>query len=91
MNVGDLLLSSAVLFTGNNISKIQFLLKTAKLGNISSTSYFNIQKHYLVPTVLQYWKEVQEQELLKTTGRDLVVIGMLPAYYGNYSANIIPW
>ena len=58
--VNDVLLSSSVLLSGNNVSKFS-LCKALNLEIPEVSCFINIQKHYTSPVVLQFWKSSKEK------------------------------
>ncbi len=55
MYAGNLLLSAALLFSGNQYAKVSHFASLLNLGFISSSSYTNHQKDYLFPAVHESW------------------------------------
>ncbi|CAG2229695.1 unnamed protein product [Mytilus edulis] len=56
MHSGDLLISAAVLLSGNNYQKIQLLANILKMPLVSSTTFHKIQRSYLIPVVADFWE-----------------------------------
>lgn len=56
----NMMLASAVLFSGNNYGKIKNLFDLLNLHIITQTSYNFIQKLYCVPAVSNYWDEMKK-------------------------------
>lgn len=58
---GNLLLSAAILYFGSMISQTLRMLKILKVQCFSRQTYHKHQKNYLIPAVINMWKEEQEQ------------------------------
>jgi len=53
---GDLRMSAAVLFSGNNYQKVALMAKYLNMPCMGPVSFHRLQRHYLVPAVEQVWK-----------------------------------
>lgn len=53
---GNILLSFAVLMAGASISKVLLVLKHLGLAAYTARTFFNHQKMFLFPVILQYWE-----------------------------------
>ena len=71
------MLSAAILFSGNNFSKIRLFAKFLNLHLVGTTSFNLIQRTYLVPAVDEMWAEKQTSVLAEFDGQDVVILGML--------------
>ena len=61
--VGNFLLASSLLFSGNSYQKISLMFRFMGLSCISSSTFYSIQRLYLAPTVEEYWLEMQRESL----------------------------
>ena len=66
---GNMLLSSAILFSGSTPGKILQLLKHMRVACISDSTFYNHQKAYLYPAVVSVWKSQQMKLLAQCRGR----------------------
>ena len=68
----NLVLSAAILFTGNLPTKSLRILSYMNVATINRSTFFRHQQQYLQPTVEKLWKDEQGSILhtLKTTGAD---------------------
>ena len=57
MPAGNLLASAAILFSGNTFSRISQLASFLNLKFFSHTTFYDIQKKYLIPVVNEAWAE----------------------------------
>lgn len=67
--------AAAILFSGNNFSKVDQFARFLGLSFISSSSFFRFQKHYCIPVVDEWWKWQQSKVQSKLKGKNLVVSG----------------
>ena len=58
---GNLLLSAAILYSGSMISQTLRMLKIMKIQCFSRQTYHKHQRNYLIPIIVQMWKEEQEK------------------------------
>ncbi|XP_069138377.1 uncharacterized protein [Argopecten irradians] len=75
LHAGDLLISFAVLTSGNNFGKLALFARALKLHFPGSTTFNNIQRIYLIPSIDELWKEQQASLLSHFEGRDVVLAG----------------
>ncbi|XP_070578694.1 uncharacterized protein [Ptychodera flava] len=75
LHSGDILTSAAILLSGNNHAKISLFAKILNMKIVSPSSFHKIQKHYLVPSIDEYWFQHQREILDKYRDRDIVVLG----------------
>lgn len=57
--VGDYLLSTSVVTSGNNFQKNFLVARCMNLNVVTSSSFFRVQKHYTLPVIKDVWKEMQ--------------------------------
>ena len=55
VNIGDLMLSSAITLSGNNYAKVDLVFKFANLGMVSESAMYRMQTHCVVPVVNEDW------------------------------------
>ena len=60
MPAGHLIGSAALMFSGNQYSSISALVKFMNVSFIGKSSYYSVQKTFLVPVVMSYWQQEQE-------------------------------
>lgn len=58
--VGNILLSAAILYSGNTFGRITELLQMINVVHFSRTYFFTIQKSVLFPTVNKFYKSVRQ-------------------------------
>ena len=73
---GDLLISTAILASGNNYGKTALFARHLKMNYVSESSFNRFQTFYIVPAVQQVWTQNQAEVLDEMAGKDLVVLGM---------------
>ena len=91
MPAGNLMVSAAILFSGETYSKISHFAEILKLQFLSESTYYRIQDAYVFPVTNDAWKKHQ-QEILKSVIGPLSIIGDgrcdSPGYspkYGTYA------
>lgn len=74
---GNILLSSAILYTGSLPSKALRMFQVLKCASIDRTTFFRHQSKYLQPAIVTTWKRNQESLLntFKVEKKALVVAG----------------
>ncbi|XP_070176774.1 uncharacterized protein [Littorina saxatilis] len=75
LHSGDFRLAMAIVTSGNNFGKIEMLGKHLNLKMLSRTSFFQIQGHYIVPTIDDFWKDHQTRVLDSIRNKEIVVLG----------------
>ena len=63
MAVGDNLLSTSVVTSGNNFQNISLLARSINLNMVSSSSFFRVQRHYALPVIRGFWKKIQMENI----------------------------
>ena len=78
MAVGDYLLSTSVVTSGNNFQKISLIARCMNLNMVPKSSFFRVQKHYTLPVIRDFWKEIQIKNIdrAKAQMSPLIVKGM---------------
>ena len=83
-NICDFLLPAAVVCSGNNFEKIKLLFKVLNPQCISSTTFYNIQRLYVIPAIQEYWAAVLDSNLDASAGQDSVLLSgkdMTPSFF----------
>ena len=77
MPMGNLLISSSILFSGSLPSKVLLFFQFMNLACISRRSFFRHQRVYLFPTLDSFWAGEQEKLLrvLRQDEEPLVIAG----------------
>ena len=55
----NLRLVSAIVVSGNSFSKIELFFKFLNLANVSRTTFYNYQRHYICPAVDRFYQQEQ--------------------------------
>ena len=73
MAVGDYLLSTSVVTSGNNFQKISLLARCG--ANMeSNSSFFRFQKHYTLPVNRDFWKKIQMKNIERAKAQSLLIV-----------------
>ena len=75
LHAGDLLLSSSILFSGNNFNKMQRFAKCMKLAFLGESTFMRIQNRYLVSAVDELWTAKQAEIMNELSGQDIILLG----------------
>ncbi|XP_048728592.1 uncharacterized protein LOC125646390 [Ostrea edulis] len=75
LHSGDLMISAAILFSGNNFSKVALMAKFLDLHFPSQSSFTRIQRSYLVPAIDEKWETHQESIRADLGDKNLVLLG----------------
>lgn len=67
--------AAAILYSGNNFTKIEQFSRILGLPFISKSSFFRYQRLYCVPVVNEWWKWQQEVIMKDLKGKELIVSG----------------
>ena len=62
MLVGNYLCFASFVTSGDNFQKICLLVRRMNLNMVSSSSFFRAQKHYTLPVIRDFWKEIQKKQ-----------------------------
>ena len=60
MPLGNLLVSSAILFSGSLPTKALRFIQLMKVQSISISTFYRHQRHYLFPVVESHWQQEQQ-------------------------------
>lgn len=71
------MISAAILFSGNNFSKVALMAKFLDLHFPSQSSFTRIQRSYLVPAIDEKWETHQESIRADLGDKNLVLLGKL--------------
>lgn len=77
------MLSAAILFSGNNFSKIELFAHFMKLGFPGQSTFTRLQRRYLVPAVDELWEENQAGIVEDLTDKDLILLGKTYLLHSN--------
>ena len=55
----NLRLVSAIVVSGNSFNKIDLLFKFLSLANVSRTTFYNYQRHYICPAIDKFYRKEQ--------------------------------
>jgi solute carrier family 8 (sodium/calcium exchanger) len=75
MYVNNIQISAAVLLSGSNYGKINRLAQVLNLAFPSKSTYFRIQRLYLLPAVDEWWGWMRGQLVDEFSGQDIVIGG----------------
>ncbi|KAG0435527.1 hypothetical protein HPB47_018430 [Ixodes persulcatus] len=73
--MGNISVCAATLFTGSSPTKVLRLFSLMGMQSLQKTSFFKIQRCYLVPAVTEVWLSEQATLLDKLRGRKLCLAG----------------
>lgn len=62
-----ILLTSAIIFSGNSFAKIKLLFEFMHLAIIGKTTFYSYQRHWVSPAVKKYYSGVQVRNVLVCT------------------------
>ncbi len=74
MQAGDFLLSSNILLSGNNYTKVSLLFKFMNIKMVNPNTYFTIQDTYCLDTIKEFWEEKRSEAINQLQGKDVVVL-----------------
>ncbi|XP_006137905.1 uncharacterized protein LOC102457766 isoform X2 [Pelodiscus sinensis] len=72
---GDLALSAAIILSGNNFGKISQMANFMKLTFVSASTFFKMQRHFIVPTIESFWCRMKQHILEELHGKEVVIMG----------------
>ena len=75
--VGDFLLATNILLSGNNYTKLALLFRFMRLGMVSQTRFDRIQTLYAIPAIMTYWEQLRSSTVERLRGRPVVLAGKL--------------
>lgn len=75
LHSGDARISASLVATGNNFQKLALFASFWKLPFLSSSSFWKIQRTYVVPSIVEIWESHQSEVLDEFRGKDLVLLG----------------
>ena len=67
--------ASAILLSGNNFKKVDLFAKFLKLPILSASTFYKIQKTYLIPAIDNFWVDHQDAVLAEFIGVNTVILG----------------
>jgi len=77
---GDLRMSAAILFSGNNYQKVALMAKYLNMPCMGPVSFHRLQRHYLVPAVEHVWKAEEQRVIDARKNQPMVMLGKLISY-----------
>lgn len=75
MQAGDFLLSTNILLSGNNYTKVALLFKCMNMGMVNKQTFFTIQDTYCVDTVKDFCEERRNEARGRLQWKDIEVPG----------------
>jgi hypothetical protein len=75
MYVNNIQMAAAVLLSGGNYGKVKRLAADMNLAFISDSTYFRIQRLYLLPAVNEWWGWMRGQLMDEFRGKEVLVSG----------------
>ena len=75
LRVGNLLLASAILLSGNSFTKIGFLFKIMKLKFFLHNLFNQYQNLLIAPVINSYWEDMQKEMWKAREGKDTILSG----------------
>ena len=73
--VNTLLLSASILLTGNNFDKIELFCKFLGIDFPSSSTYYRIQRLYVVPECTEFWNDMKNEIWNVLSGEPIILCG----------------
>ena len=71
--VNTLLMAAGILLTGNNFDKITLLCNFLGIDFLSSSTYYRIQRHFVVPECVRFWDDMKT-EIWSTIGSESIIL-----------------
>ena len=73
MNLGDLLLASSIVMSGNHYFKIDLLAKFLNLSMFSYSTFYRIQMHYTISVIKSTWNDILVVNIEKAKSEEVLV------------------
>ncbi|XP_077065699.1 uncharacterized protein LOC143718569 [Siphateles boraxobius] len=73
MHAGDFLLSTNILLSGNNFTKVALLFKFMNIKIVNRTTFHRLQGHYCVDTIKDFWETHRKKLIEQLQSNDSVV------------------
>ncbi len=74
--LGDIMLATSILVSGNNFKKIQLLAQSMQMSMISAPTFFRFQRLYCFPAISEYWEKLITSNRRKVLGKPVILLGM---------------
>ncbi|KAK0142690.1 hypothetical protein N1851_019380 [Merluccius polli] len=74
MQIGDFMLATNILLSGNNYAKVALLFKFMNMGMVGRSTFFKIQDSYCVDTIKQFWEEKRREVVPRITPKPSIVV-----------------
>ena len=78
--LGDLMLSSSIVLSGNNYGKIKLLAKHMNLSMMTEPAFYRYQRLYVFPAVFKYWDDLVESNRQRLAQKPVILLGEFPQY-----------
>lgn len=73
--LGNMMLSTAILCSGNNFAKQNLLCKYLHLGCPSDSTFHRFQQQCIGPAITDFWTIIRDQELAQLKGHEIIIAG----------------
>lgn len=74
MLVGDFMLASNILLSGNNYGKILLLFKFMNMGMVARSTFFHIQDSFCVDSIREFWNDKRAKMIAELQPKGPVVV-----------------
>lgn len=74
------MIAASVVLSGSNFQKFSMFAKFLQLPILSKSTFYRMQRHYIVPSVGEHWIDHQNSVLEDFRGSDLVILGKIKRY-----------
>ncbi|CAM4512360.1 unnamed protein product [Leuciscus chuanchicus] len=74
MQAGDFLLSTNILLSGNNYTKVALLFKFMNMRMVNPNTYYTMQETYCVDPIKDFWEEKRSEAISRLKGKDVVLL-----------------
>ncbi len=75
IRAGNLILASALLFSGNSYAKVGLMFNFCNLQYFSSTLFNQYQQLYIIPAINDSWEQHKQQVWNEKAGNDIILSG----------------
>ena len=77
MRAGNLLMSSNVVLSGNNMEKINRLLQLINMGALNQPTFSGVQANLVQPTINEEYQALTKETIKRLAGKEITVAGMI--------------
>ncbi|XP_073711935.1 uncharacterized protein [Misgurnus anguillicaudatus] len=74
MLVGDFMMATNILLSGNNYAKISLLFKFMNMGMVKKPVFFKIQDTYCVDTIKEFWHSKRAEVINQLKSKESIVV-----------------